>query len=463
VVNDLSSSHDETIVAIASASGGGARGIVRAGGGSVLDCIRRCFTPADGAAWPPTHPTAIEGELRLRGFSSVPCTALVWPGSQSYTRAPTVELHMPGSPPLLDAAAAGLCEAGARPARPGEFTMRAFLAGRIDLVEAEGVLGIVEADDRRRLDEALRQMAGGLARSLGRLRDQLIDLAAHLEAGLDFVDEDIEFIGREELIAGIDRVAADVGRLSAQMQTRSESADFVRVVLLGRPNAGKSSLFNALVGAEQAIVSPTVGTTRDYLSARVAFDGVPCELIDTAGVEESATIGQIRATTAPESIDEAARRTTAGRAAAAHVRVLCYESSEIPADGGNPADPMSLVVRTKADLKTREAAGRSWGAPAVSVVTGEGIAELRRQIGERAGEIFSGGGDVVASTAVRCRDSLRRAEAALAEARDQAAVRRDELVSASLRAALDELGQVVGVVYTDDILDRVFSRFCIGK
>jgi tRNA modification GTPase len=457
-------SHDETIVAVASAPGGAARGIVRTSGDAALECVRQCFEPFHPAEWPPRRASSVDGAIRLAGFAApIPCTALVWPGARSYTRAPTVELHLPGAPPLIDAAAAALCEAGARPARPGEFTMRAFLSGRIDLVEAEGVLGVVEADDRRRLDEALRQMAGGLSRRLDRLRDELIDLAAHLEAGLDFVDEDIEFIGRDELLAGIGRAEESVGELAGQMQGRSESADFVRVVLLGRPNAGKSSLFNALLGAERALVSPTVGTTRDYLSARFSPAGVPCELIDTAGIDGAALAG-LDTVKAPTSIAEAAHRATADRAAAAHVRLVCFESTGMrPENFETPPGAASIIVRTKADLAADGATNRSPAELSVSVVSGEGLAELREHIGRAAGEIIASSGEVVASTAVRCRDSLRRAAAALTDARRAAGERRDELVAASVRAALDELGQVVGAVYTDDILDRVFSRFCIGK
>jgi len=461
--------HDETIAAVASAPGGGGRAIIRMSGADALACAGRCFSPAGGADWPPATATCIEGELRVAGFSAaVRCTALVWPGERSYTRAPTVELHLPGSPPLVEAATAALCEAGARPARPGEFTMRAFLAGRIDLVEAEGVLGVVEADDQRRLDEALRQMAGGLSRSLGKLREELIDLAAHLEAGLDFVDEDIEFIGREELLAGIGRVETSVEELLARMGARSESAEFVRVVLVGPPNAGKSSLFNALAGSERAIVSPEAGTTRDYLSARLHLGGVPCELIDTAGVD-GALADAFEDAGSPRSIEEAARRATVGRAAAAQVRIVCVDSSGTAAGDFGEAEfgkfegATSLVVRTKGDLAAAGGAEPTASELAVSAVTGQGLVELRERIGRVAGEAVGGSGDVVATTAARCRDSLRRAADALAEARGSAGARRDELVAAALRAALDELGQVVGTVYSDDILDRVFSRFCIGK
>jgi len=463
-------SHDETIVAVASAPGGAARGIVRTSGAAALDCVRSCFQPADGAApWPPRCATSFDGALRIPGLNTpVPCTALVWPGERSYTRAPTVELHLIGSPPIVEAAAGALCAAGARPARPGEFTMRAFLAGRINLVEAEGVLGVVDAEDSLRLAEALRQMAGGLSRRLDLLREQLLDLAAHLEAGLDFVDEDIEFIGRGELIAGIATAETTVAELLERMDARNESADFVRVVLVGPPNAGKSRLFNALVEDERALVSPAAGTTRDYLTARVRFGGVPCELMDTAGVEQCAADSAAEASGA-STVAAAAQQATAQRAAAAHVHLLCFDGAQ-QADAERAGTFVAgglatrIVVRTKADLEPHGTpAERDPAELSVSAVTGAGLAGLRERMGRAAGEIIAGSGDVVASTAVRCRDSLRRAATALAEARESAALRRDELVAAALRAALDELGQVVGAVYTDDILDRVFSRFCIGK
>ena len=178
---------------------------------------------------------------------SVPCDLFLWPTDRSYTREPVAELHTIGSPPLLQAALAAVCRAGARLAEPGEFTLRAFLAGRIDLTQAEAVLGVIDAARRNELDAALAQLAGGLARPLHQLRDDLLQLLAELEAGLDFVEEDIRFISQQEVA----RTAASGSELledvAKQMTSRLHGESFPQVALVGPPNAGKSSLFNAMV------------------------------------------------------------------------------------------------------------------------------------------------------------------------------------------------------------------------
>jgi tRNA modification GTPase len=448
---------DDTIAAIASAAGGAARGIVRISGPAAIDCLRALFEPhADVSPWPPHAAAMCDGTLIIPVEPPIwlPVAAYVWPTDRSYSRQPTVELHLPGSPPLVEAVLAAVCRCGARPARPGEFTLRAFLAGRLDLTQAEAVLGVVDAVDRRHLDAALRQMSGGLAEPLHRLRNELLDATAHLEAGLDFVEEDIEFIAREQVLRHIREAVDEVDRIVGQMSARTESNEVPRVVLVGRPNVGKSSLFNALVGSAGALVSSTAGTTRDYLTARLRLGTMDCELIDTAGVDGGSEHG----------IERAAQTFTNEQSQAADVSLLCLDSSR-ELDVWEHAqlshvEPGRIVVWTKADLAT---APQEVDAAAVSVVTTAGLDELRHTLAaalvDRAGM-----SDVVAVTAVRCRDSLQRARDALLRAAGLAEHRgEEELVAFELRTALDELGQVAGAVYTDDVLDRIFSRFCIGK
>ena len=445
---------DETIVAAASAVGGAARGIVRISGPGAVDCVARFFAPNRLETWPPRTPQAVDGHAALEGFGKpVPAMALVWPGARSYTREPCVELHLPGSTPIVEAAAAAACQYGARPARPGEFTLRAFLAGRIDLTQAEAVLGVVEAGDERRLREALKQLAGGLSAPLDDVRNRLLDLTAHLEAGLDFVEEDIEFVTRPELLRQLAEARQVVASTLGRLRGRSTSVDVVRVVLCGRPNVGKSSLFNALVEQDRALVSPQAGTTRDYLAARLELGGVVCELIDTAGQETARTA----------TVADAAQTQTRERRDAADVQVWCFDDDYLlretaAASTADASDIPRLFVRTKVDLGARPCAT----AISISVNTGLGMERLRAALGAKAAEV-AGSGDVVTSTALRCRDGLERTAAALAAAGVQAREHADELVAALLREALDELGQVVGAIYTDDILDRIFSRFCIGK
>ncbi len=215
---------------------------------------------------------------------TLPADLFLWPQGRSYTRQLLAEIHTFGSPPLVDEILQSLCRNGARLAQPGEFTLRAFLAGRIDLTQAEAVLGVIDAADRNQLQAALAQLAGGLARPLGQLRSDLLDLLADLEAGLDFVEDDIRFVTPDELNRRLAAAAETIDQIGAQLTGRDAATARPRVALIGYPNVGKSSLFNALVGNAAALVSTQAGTTRDYLSATIDACGMSIELIDTAGI-----------------------------------------------------------------------------------------------------------------------------------------------------------------------------------
>lgn len=475
---------DDTICAIATAAGGAARGMIRISGRRSLPIADAVFDRSGGQSLGQlkrSQSVPARALLSMSGVQrQVPCDLVVWPTNRSYTGEPVVELHTFGSRPVLESMLAAVCRAGARLAEPGEFTLRAFLAGRIDLTQAEAVLGVIDARSASDLDGALRQLAGGIARPLHELREELLQLLAELEAAFDFAEEDIEFISAAELARRIEGAAALLSDLAARMARRHVSAELPRVVLLGSPNAGKSSLFNALTQrfarptaalsgwASPALVSPKEGTTRDYLSATVSLNGIDCRLIDTAGIDESLA--------AADSIASAARLLTQQQRARAMVRVHCKEAatdgrkpweSEIIMGGGNSGS--DIVALTKSDLVEDSPIlhERLSGLPLIvtSSLTGRGLAELACAIGqclERNDSAERIG--IVAATADRCRESIRRAFESLERSLDLlAAGNGQELVAAELRAALDEIGAVVGAVYTDDILDRVFSTFCIGK
>lgn len=452
---------DDTIAAVASPPGGAARGIVRISGRGVGDCLAGVFRPASGVDLGSVgERTIVAGEILLRcGAAALPCEVYFWPDRRSFTGEPAAEIHTLGSPPLLQAVVKTLAAAGARPAEPGEFTLRAFLNGRLDLTQAEAVLGAVDAGDRAALDVALGQLAGGLAGPLARLRDELLNLLAHLEAGFDFADEDLPFITREEIDAGLAAASAVVAELAARMDARHTSAELPRMVLVGWPNAGKSSLFNAIVGKTGALVSHLPATTRDYLTAEVDLGSVKCLLVDTAGVE-------IDPTGPAAAVRRAAQASSAGQARGADVEVFCldatrpmndWERAQLAAD----ARPR-LVVLTKTDCNP--ATDFAGPAIATSSVTGRGLDDLRASLGELARSARVSGGRVVAATAVRCHESLRQAAAGLEQARQiLAAGDGEELVALEIRTALDAIGLVVGATCTDDLLDRIFSRFCVGK
>lgn len=449
---------DDTIVALASAPGGAYRGIVRLSGPQAVDCVSRVFLPDDAIDWRAERRARVwPGQLAAAPpVGRLPGDLYLWPTSRSYTRQPSAEFHTIGSPPLLEAAVRTFVAAGARPAEPGEFTLRAFLAGRLDLTQAEAVLGVIAARTRTELDVALAQLAGGLSGPLSQLRDRLLDLLAELEAGLDFAEEDLEFVSRAELdrqLAAAERVVAE---LHAQMATRSVPSGEPRVVLRGAPNVGKSSLFNALTGAA-ALVSEQAGTTRDYVTSRFVLAGLSCWLVDTAGLDDAAA----------DAISQAAQQMSARQQEQADLELFCLDATRPPTKRERlelltaPRGARRLVL-TKSDAAAESCGQTTWpSALATSSRTGAGLAALRSAIRD---ELAGRESRVVASTAQRCEDSVRRAGDAVTRARALAARGRDdELVAAELRLALDELGRVVGAVYTDDVLDRIFSRFCIGK
>ncbi len=453
---------DDTIVALASASGGSYEGIIRLSGPAVVNVLESIW---DAGKIRSKNSVVLNVRLRFgseyRDNVLLPAMIYLWPTSRSYTRQPLAEVYLPGSPPLLDLAVRTLCNRGARLARPGEFTLRAFLAGRLDLTQAEAVLGVIEARDAAELQTALTQLAGGLSHQLAGLRNQLLDLLAHLEAGLDFVDEDIEFITRDDLQNQVSAAAQTVQQIVDQLQSRTETSALApRVVLLGEPNAGKSSLLNALAGSAAAIVSPVAGTTRDYLIRLVTIGNQQIQLIDTAGIEDVAANDMIAADAQTLGRDQHQQ---------ADLQLLCIDASQ-------PISRWSLeqlattspvpriVVGTKCDLAL-DLKSVPLPSPVLptSAITGAGLDELREVIA-CALQQARGETRVIASTALRCRASLQSAATALSAATDLAAnAGSEEWIAAELRLALGELGEVIGAVYTDDILDRVFSRFCIGK
>ena len=469
---------DDTIAAIATARGGAARGIVRLSGPDTVTLVSRCFTSCETPLSDVKRPTVVRGTLSISEIRQpLPCDVYLWPSRRSYTREPVAELHTLGSPPLLEAVLAMLCAAGVRAAEPGEFTMRAFLAGRLDLTQAEAVLGVIDADHGGQLAVALAQLAGGIARPMTEVRDTLLDLLAELEAGLDFVDEDIEFISACQLDRQLAAASAAVAATALQMASRSESIDAVCVVLLGEPNVGKSSLFNALTElnalAEKstryeapALVSKQPGTTRDYLTAQLDLQGIACQLVDTAGIEPEGPPDR-----PSETISGASQQMTTDAGRRANIQLLCFDATRSTSGKCFPpptalGDLRQIFVATKADAASEADLLRMCSGGSTVVVTsshtGRGLNQLRTAIHEAA--VSCEPGHVVTGTAVRCRDSLRLAAASLERARQIVAQGGgEELVSAEVRTALAELGKVVGAVYTDDLLDRIFSRFCIGK
>lgn len=433
---------DDTIVALASAPGPGARAIVRLSGPEATRLTGTVFNNV------PEVRGLSDGSLRLPGVHSpLPALVLYMPGPGSYTGQDCIEIHTISSPPLIDLLISSLLDAGARAARPGEFTMRAFLAGKKDLTQAEAVLSVIEAGTEDDMRQALGQLAGGLTQPLHALRDDLLNLLADIEAALDFSEEDIQFVNKRDMLLRLGTGLAHFTNLKRQLDDRSVSNRPFRVALVGDPNAGKSSLFNALAGTPAAIVSPVAGTTRDYVTRTVTLHGTDVELIDTAGRQA-----------ASDTIEEQAQRLGREQATQADLVLLCVESARWRAEPlKRPDDANSeVVVVTKVDLLNVVCEH-----PMTSAVTGHGIADLRKLLADRSKSARSRS---IAPSLSRCRHHVEKGLTHLKAAHhivlfDDPA----ELLALELRLALDQLGEMVGAIYTDDLLDRIFSRFCIGK
>jgi tRNA modification GTPase len=459
---DLDEHH--TIVAIASPTTAAPRGIVRLSGRDVANVLRSAGID------PPPRTSRFECHIDVGDpLGTIDGHMLYWPSNRCYTGQPSAEFHTHGSVPILTAIVDRLCKAGARPARPGEFTMRAFLAGRMDLVQAEAVLGVIEAESRGALNAALTQLAGNVSTPLESTREELLNLLADVEAGLDFVDEDIQFISDEDLIRRLESAHDIVDQAIKQLQTRGGGDRLPVVVLRGLPNAGKSCLINRISGQESSIVTPTAGTTRDSVTIMANLQStptavpIPVVLVDTAGIEQDR-----------DELTSAMSRQSRQQDSRADVRIWCIDSTA--SDFKHQADHLhriasetrragtrDLWVATKTDLTSSSVLPSADWIPC-SGLTGQGIealvmrieTELLARDREQTGSIIG--------TAARCQDALHSASsaigAALQAAHDEIG---HEIVSTELRIAAQAIGEVTGAVYTDDILDRVFSRFCIGK
>ncbi len=476
--------NDDTIAAVASPHGKAARGILRVSGPHTVTLCQELFSP-DHAADPAPKPLDTNTARRYTGSwpignnpqsgssppANLPVSLHLWPNTASYTGQPSAEIHTVGSEPVLQQLLAELLDHKTtlvRAARRGEFTLRAFLAGRIDLVQAEAVLGVIEAEDSARLTIALRQLAGGLSEPLTQLRQQLVLLLADLEAGLDFADEDIQFVSRPQRQQRLEQLVQSLTTIRHQSRTRMTSPSQNQVVIAGLPNAGKSTLLNSLTQNESAITSPRAGTTRDVVAANVTLDGLDVQLLDTAGWEPTAT----HTATHTGSINQLARQQRLEQLQHAQLVLWCLSTptADTPTSTHLLNDqrarlevqgtPM-LVLFCRSDLATADHDELLDDAElAVSSTSGDGMSQLRDALVNRLSVDPTGPSSVVGSTAARTSQALERTESRLAAA---AEVEDELLVAVEIREALDQLGSVMGTVYTEDILDQVFSKFCIGK
>ncbi|NDC80922.1 MAG: tRNA uridine-5-carboxymethylaminomethyl(34) synthesis GTPase MnmE, partial [Verrucomicrobia bacterium] len=370
-----------------------------------------------------------------------------WQNPKSYTGEDLVEISCHGNPLIVESILQSVMQLGARPARPGEFTERAFLRGRMDLTRAEAVLDVLHARSTRALQAAQRALHGQLGDRLHAEREKLLNLLARIEAWIDFPEEDIQ----PEVGDGFRREVSELLQSLSSLLATAPLGGY-RLVLAGPPNVGKSSLLNALLGTDRAIVSSTPGTTRDTVEESIVLQGFPVRLIDTAG---------LRASQDPVELEGIQRTRTAMASADLVLALIDRSQKDDPcASEWGPYEKKLLRVLTKSDLPT----AYPGDGLSVSSKSGDGMEKLHQFIAKRlAGDFSAPGSDEIAIN-TRHEDALRKASEALACASASLISRSaPELVASDLRLALQCLETVLGVGTSEDVLDRLFAQFCIGK
>lgn len=444
----------DTIAAIATPPGRGGIGIVRLSG----PAARRIAESMLGKLPPPRHASFVHF-LDNSGQPIDQGLALFFPAPHSFTGEDVLELHGHGGPVILDMLLGRALELGARPARPGEFSERAFLNGKLDLAQAEAVADLIEAGSETAARSALRSLEGEFSRRVHALVEGLTRLRLYVEAAIDFPEDEIDFLADERVIQELDMLEHDIRQLQESARQGCLLHDGMTVVLAGPPNAGKSSLLNALAQSETAIVSPIPGTTRDVLRERIHINGMPLHIVDTAGLRESRD--------AIES--EGIRRAREQMERADRVLLVLDDT----VGGSQPVDvekflPPNLprsVIRNKIDL-SRRAPGITKISGSVEIAlsakTGAGLDVLRQHLKESMGFQPAGEGTFIARR--RHLDAIRRAQEHLAQGKVQLKESRaGELLAEELRLAQQALSEITGEFTPEDLLGRIFSSFCIGK
>ncbi|WPL15119.1 tRNA modification GTPase MnmE [Thiorhodovibrio litoralis] len=454
----LLSADSDTIAAIATPPGRGGIGVVRVSGQHAPDIAAAIIRN------PLPDRQAVLCDFRDGSGESIDQgIAVLFMPPRSYTGEPVLELQAHGSPVVLDLLLARIIALGARLARPGEFTERAFINGKIDLTQAEAVADLISSTNQTQARLAQRTLAGALAEPVDALRTSLIRQRTLIEAGLDFSDEDIELSELAALGPEISRALADVEQLLERSHQGERVRDGMTLVIAGPPNAGKSSLLNRLSGQDSAIVTATPGTTRDLVHADIHLEGMPLHLIDTAGLRES-----------QDAIEQEGMRRAREQIASCDLILWVYDATEGEPGGldefVHPAgDPPLTLVRNKIDLLGEDPGlaepcepSRPWPQLALSAQTGAGLDLLKQHLKQLAGYQGPMEGAFIARR--RHLTALEETRGYLIEARSNlAAGQPPEIIAEDLRQAQHALGEITGEFTSEDLLGEIFASFCIGK
>ncbi|MBT8081644.1 MAG: tRNA uridine-5-carboxymethylaminomethyl(34) synthesis GTPase MnmE [Gammaproteobacteria bacterium] len=436
----------DTIVAAATPPGTGGVGVVRVSGDDVEQIARTMLGSL------PEPRTATYRSFRNEAGERIDAgLALYFPAPASFTGESVLELHGHGGPVVVSLLVDAVVELGARQAQPGEFSKRAFLNGKLDLVQAEAIADLIASGTAQAARAALRSLAGRFSAAINALAEQLVRLRMHVEAAIDFPEEEIDFLSDDALLARIDECAEAFGTLVSEARQGRVLRDGFQVVIVGKPNAGKSSLLNLLSGQEAAIVTEIAGTTRDVLREQIDVDGLAVDIVDTAGLRDD-----------PDLIEaEGIRRAKEALGNADAVLWIQDVTGAGPDRPDMPDGAPVTIVHNKID-KSGDEPGLRDGEVWISAQTGAGVDALRRRIRELAGYENLGEGAFTARR--RHVRALRRAHEHFLAGRKALDERRSgELMAEELRLAHDALGEITGASTADDLLGRIFSKFCIGK
>jgi tRNA modification GTPase len=457
-------SPDDTICALSTPAGIGALALIRVSGREAITFCESIFSKPLAAA--KSH-SALYGKVLAQAETIDEVVLALFRGPRSFTGEDTVEISCHGSTYIQQQVLKALLDAGCRMAEPGEFSMRAFAHGKMDLSQTEAIADLIACSTAASHQLAMNQMRGGFSKQINDLRQKLLDFASLIELELDFSEEDVEFAQRDDLKALVHNIDKVIGKLIESFATGHAIKNGIPVAILGAPNMGKSTLLNALLEDDKAIVSDIAGTTRDTIEDEMTIGGVRFRFIDTAGIRDTSDV--------VESLGIARTYEKAGKSAVILYLVDALENSPADVESqlaalqqkvGSAASIVALANKSD-KMDSPETAASKWGIlPSllpISAANGSGLDALRERLLEITGTLQPAEGDVVVSN-LRHFDALRKAQQALllvSEGLESGTT--GDFLAVDIRRALYHLGEITGEITTDDLLGNIFSRFCIGK